>query len=161
MNRETTGWVFVTIQVALLLLIIAVPGGDDWNTPGWLVAIGWAISILGVAVGLAAALKLGAALTPTPVPSGRGELTTHGLYRFVRHPIYTGVLALVLGMVVRSGSIATAAIGVVLLAFFTVKARWEEGQLREAYVGYDAYAAKTPRFVPRPGVSPKERPGRS
>lgn len=150
MNRQMTGWMFVVAQVALLLLIVVAPSGNDWATPGWLTGFGWIISIIGVGIALAASVRLGSALTPTPVPSTRGELTTQGMYAYVRHPIYTGVLAIVLGIVVRSGSIATASIGLVLLAFFSVKARWEEQQLRAHYPGYDEYATVTPRFVPRP-----------
>ncbi len=152
MNRQTTGWMFVAAQVALLLLIVIAPSGDDWATPGWLTGLGWIISIIGVGIALAASVRLGSALTPTPVPSTRGELATQGMYTYVRHPIYTGVLAIVLGIVVRSGSIATAIIGLVLLAFFTVKARWEEQQLRAHYPGYEEYATMTPRFVPRPSA---------
>lgn len=152
MNRQTIGWTFVVAQVGLLLLIIVAPSGDDWATPGWLTIIGWIISIVGVGIALAASMRLGAALTPTPVPTGRGELTTHGMYRYVRHPIYTGVLAIVVGIVIRSGSITTAIIGLVLIAFFRVKSRWEEQQLRDHYAGYEEYCLVTPRFVPGPSV---------
>ncbi len=152
MNRETIGWTFVVAQVGLLLLIIVAPSGDDWATPGWLTAIGWILSIVGVGIALAASLRLGAALTPTPVPTGRGELMTHGMYRYVRHPIYTGVLAIVVGIVIRSGSITTAIIGLVLIVFFSVKSRWEEQQLREHYEGYEDYSSVTPRFVPGPSA---------
>lgn len=150
MNRQMIGWTFVSAQVALLLLIVVAPSGDDWATPGWLTGIGWIISIAGVGIALAASVRLGSALTPTPVPTGRGELATQGMYAYVRHPIYSGVLAIVVGIVVRSGSIATAIIGLVLLAFFSIKARWEEQQLREHYPGYGEYSESTPRFVPRP-----------
>ncbi len=149
MNRTVTGWSFVVAQVVLLLVIIVAPSGDDWATPAWLTGAGWALSIAGVIIALVASLRLGAALTPTPVPSGRGELATGGLYAYVRHPIYTGVLAIVVGIVIRSGNFVTALIGLALVAFFTIKARWEEEQLREHYLGYDDYAAATPRFVPK------------
>lgn len=161
MSRHTVGWAFVGAQIALLVLLVVSPSGDDWSTPGWLMGLGWLVSVLGVVIAVAAGLRLGAALTPTPVPTDRGDLTTHGLYRYVRHPIYTGVLAVVLGIVLRSGSTVTALIGLALLAFFTVKARWEEGQLRDAYLDYAAYAARTPRFVPLPRFNPAEDPNRS
>ncbi|MDW3179251.1 MAG: isoprenylcysteine carboxylmethyltransferase family protein [Acidimicrobiia bacterium] len=157
MNRQMTGWMFVVAQVALLLLIVVAPSGNDWATPAWLTGLGWIISIGGVGIALAASVRLGSALTPTPVPSSRGELATQGMYTYVRHPIYTGVLAIVLGIVLRSGSVATAMIGVVLLAFFSVKARWEEQRLREHYPGYGEYAMVTPRFVPRPSALLRER----
>jgi len=67
----------------------------------------------------------------------------------MRHPIYTGVLTIVAGIVLRSGSVIQALVGVATVAFFTVKAKWEEGQLRERYADYDSYAAEVPRFLPR------------
>lgn len=96
-----------------------------------------------------ASLRLGAALTPTPVPSGRGTLTTTGLYRHVRHPIYTGVLLIVVGLTVRSGSWISMAVGVATVVFFDRKANWEEARLAETFNDYQAYASRTPRFVPR------------
>lgn len=149
MNPRSIGWAAVGAQIALLLFLVVLPARDDWSTPTWIEVLGAVLSVIGVVIGVAASLKLGSALTPTPVPSGRGELTTTGLYRLVRHPIYTGVLTIVLGVVLRSGSVPKALVGMLLIAFFTLKASWEEQQLIEHYPGYAEYAAKTPRFVPR------------
>lgn len=93
-------------------------------------------------------------LTATPVPKAHAGLRTGGLYRFTRHPIYTGVLLFVIGTVVASGSVWKLALGVATVLFFNVKARWEESQLRAAYPGYEAYAARTPRLHPPSEVSP-------
>ncbi len=151
MNRSRTGWLFVAAQAVLLVTLVALPGDDAWPTPIWLRLIGMATVIGGVALVAVAALRLGPALTPTPVPTEAGSLTTGGLYRYVRHPIYSGVLAAVIGVTVRSGSLLVLAVGVVTIAFFHVKARWEEDRLTEHYPDYPAYAAVTPRFLPRPG----------
>ena len=67
----------------------------------------------------------------------------------VRHPIYTGVLTIVAGIVLRSASYVHALIGVGTVLFFIVKSSWEEAQLRDAYPGYSDYAARTPRFLPK------------
>lgn len=150
MERTTIGWIFVAIQVLLFVILALLPSGDAWPTPLAVDLAGLALVVAGVIWMLIAARRLGPALTPTPVPSERGSLTTTGLYGRVRHPIYTGVLALVLGIVVRSGSLVTLAFGLVTVAFFTVKARWEEARLAERYPDYPAYAARTPRFLPRP-----------
>lgn len=150
MSRTRTGWLFVAAQAVLLILLVTLPGGDAWATPAWLQLIGLVAVIGGVALVAIAALRLGPALTPTPVPTAGGALTTEGLYRFVRHPIYSGVLAAVVGVTIRSGSLLVLAVGVVTVVFFHVKARWEEARLTERYPDYPAYAATTPRFVPRP-----------
>jgi protein-S-isoprenylcysteine O-methyltransferase Ste14 len=139
------GWSFVAAQAVLLIALVLLPGRDDWPTPTWFRLVGSLVFLAGVVVLAMASLNLGRALTPTPVPSPHGRLTTAGLYRFVRHPIYTGVLAIVVGITLRSGSVFTLAMATTTIAFFSVKARWEEGQLMKAYRDY---AASTPRFVP-------------
>ncbi len=150
MNRSTIGWLWVGGQVILLVSLILLPGEDHWPTPDWLVASAGIAFFTGLAVIVAAALGLGRALTPTPVPNQRGTLTTGGFYRYVRHPIYTGVLTVVVAMTVRSGSWITLAVAVATVAFFDRKAAWEEQQLVREFPDYPAYAATTPRFVPRP-----------
>ena len=149
-DRRRLGWVFVAVQAMLIVALVVLPGRDDWATPDWLRLLANGITALGV-VGMAvAALRLGRALTPTPVPKDDAALVVAGLYRFVRHPIYTGVLTIVIGIVLRSGSVVTAALGIVTFGFFTVKAMWEERRLAERYPDYEAYAVRTPRFIPRP-----------
>lgn len=155
MERSTTGWLFVAVQALLLAALVLLPGGTDWPTPTAVEVAGLVLVLAGVVWMVVAARRLGPALTPTPVPSEQGVLTTSGLYGLVRHPIYTGVLAVVIGIVVRSGSLTTLALGLATVGFFVVKARWEEARLAERYPDYPAYAARTPRFVPR-----LRRPGR-
>jgi protein-S-isoprenylcysteine O-methyltransferase Ste14 len=149
-DRRTIGWVFVAGQVVLLVLLVVLPGRDDWPTPSWLRTVAQVVFVAGAVLLIVAALGLGRALTPTPVPAERGVLQTAGLYRFVRHPIYSGVLLIVLGITLRSGSWFTLAVAVVTFVFFDRKARWEEARLAEHYPEYADYAARTPRFVPRP-----------
>lgn len=137
-------------QAILLGALILLPGRDDWPTPTWLQTVASILFFGGLILVALAALRLGSALTPTPVPTAHGELATGGFYRFVRHPIYTGVLTLVAGMTLRSGSWIHLAVAIATLVFFDQKAAWEETQLRGRYDGYDAYAAATPKFFPRP-----------
>ena len=136
-------------QAALLIALVVLPGRSDWPTPTAVEVAASAFYFAGFAIIIVASLSLGRSLTPTPVPVNYGALKTGGLYRFVRHPIYTGVLAIVVGLTLRSGSWISLVVAAVTVVFFTVKARWEEGQLMERYSGYAHYAAKTPRFVPR------------
>jgi len=149
-DRRSTGWFFVVVQVVLLVAIVLVPHGDDWSTPPWLLAAASVLTLGGMVVIVVSALRLGRALTATPVPRAAAELQTTGAYRWVRHPVYAGLLAVVIGVAARSGNVIAAALAVALVAFFHRKAAWEEERLRQQYPAYDAYAAVTPRFVPRP-----------
>ncbi len=117
--------------------------------PDWLTALGFAAVVGGLGIVAFASLNLGTALTATPVPNGKGQLKTGGMYGYVRHPIYSGVLLIVLGLVVRSANWLTLAVGIATISFFHAKAQWEEGQLAEHFEDYASYRAATPRFVPR------------
>jgi len=150
MNSKVIGWTFVAIQAVLIVALVVLPSRDDWPTPSVVNVVGTALLLAGFVIMAVAALSLGRSLTPTPVPVAHGELTTSGLYQFVRHPIYTAVLAIVVSLTIRSGSWISLGVAAVTVIFFNSKARWEEDRLSEAYPDYDAYAARTPRFIPQP-----------
>lgn len=149
MTERRIGWAFVVVQIVLLVVLIVVPDNDHWPTSGMIDLISTLLVGLGLIVMVVAAVRLGPALTPTPVPNDSGRLTTHGLYRYCRHPIYSGILLIVVGLVVGSGSLWTAGIGISTVVFFNVKAAWEETRLLRYFPEYSTYAAATPRFVPR------------
>jgi protein-S-isoprenylcysteine O-methyltransferase Ste14 len=140
----------VAVQLALLLAFFTASGGDDWTAPGWLATVASVVANAGGAVLILSAINLGRSLTAMPTPAERGMLKTTGLYRIVRHPLYTGLLALVLGRAVTSGSLAKAGLGAALFALLMAKARWEEQMLARRYPDYGDYAARTPRFLPLP-----------
>lgn len=149
MDRNVIGWLFVLAQAVLLVALVAFATRDDWDTPGWVRALGYGLVVIGLLLGVVAGLRLGPALTPTPVPTDDATLATTGLYRHMRHPIYTGVLAAVIGVALAAGSWPTALVAGATIVFFHVKARWEEARLAERYPDYQHYASTTPRFLPR------------
>ena len=122
MTRAAIGWIWVGVQAVLIVALVAVPGTRGWPTPTWLEVVAIGLILGGVALAAAAGIRLGPALTPTPVPNRQGQLATEGLYRHMRHPIYTGVLADVVDLVLRSGSWLHTVIGLVTIAFFDRKA---------------------------------------
>lgn len=147
--RETAiAWGLVLVQGLLLFAVLLLPAGDDWalSSAGDSVAV--ALEWLGTVILVVGLVNLGRSLTALPTPVPHGQLKVGGLYRFVRHPIYTGVMALVIGAAARSANVWAAVAAGALVVWFMAKARWEEGRLRARYPDYDAYAARTPRFVP-------------
>lgn len=148
MSARAIGWTFVSVQALLIGALIVVPNGDLYALPDWARVIVDIAFWLGVALALLAGLALGRSLTATPLPRAQATLRTSGPYRFVRHPIYTGVVVIVVAMAIRSEHLAGIALGAATIAFFHVKAGWEERQLTARFDGYAAYAARTPRFLP-------------
>jgi len=98
MNTGVIGWVWVAGQAVLLGALILLPGGETWSTPLIVRTIANVLFFGGVLLAVIAGTRLGSALTPTPVPTKAGSLATTGLYRYVRHPIYSGVLMIVAGI---------------------------------------------------------------
>ena len=148
-KNRLIGWALVIIQGVLLIALISLGSGDAWPTPDWLRTISTVSVVIGLIAVAVAATGLGRLVTPTPMPKADGDLVTNGLYGVVRHPIYTGVLIIVAGLVAPSGRWLTLAVGVVTVVFFYAKSTWEEQRLAEHYEGYDDYRSRTPRFFPR------------
>ncbi len=146
MPKDLKSWLYVIIQVVLLALLVVIPG--QTNVPSILRAVSQTLEIIGAAILLAAIYDLRHSLSvlPRPVPSGRLEIT--GLYRYVRHPMYTAVLTLSLGIALGSNRPEKYLVFAGLVVLFTLKARYEEALLSAKYPRYSDYLAKTPRFIP-------------
>lgn len=111
--------------------------------------IGFGLVAIGIGLVLMAITALGPALSAHPAPRGRSGLVTDGLYRWMRHPIYTGLILATLGVVLSNGVWPQIVVWGALVALLIFKSGFEEGLLRAKYDKYDAYAAKTGRFFPR------------
>jgi protein-S-isoprenylcysteine O-methyltransferase Ste14 len=143
-----TARLLVAGQFVLIAILVLLPGRHDWPVPAVLTVVCSVATVLGLAVMVIGATGLGRGLTATPLPNAHAQLRTGGLYRFARHPIYSGLMLTMGSITVASGSgFRLLTLGVLVL-LLTVKARWEETRLTERFEGYASYAARTPRFVP-------------
>jgi protein-S-isoprenylcysteine O-methyltransferase Ste14 len=147
-RRRSIAWTFVAAQFALLAVIVLWPGATAWPLPGWVATIAVVTVVAALVLMVVAGLGLGRGLTATPLPNEHAQLRTAGLYRYVRHPIYTGLLTFAVAEAVRSRSLVVAGAAGALVVLIWFKARWEEQRLTERFTDYPAYAARTPRFVP-------------
>lgn len=143
----------MALQFVLLGVLLTAP-----RLPQPYGALTPVISLIGLAImGIAGLLllvsfaALGNSLTASPLPKQRGQLVTTGLYAHVRHPIYSALLLLSLGVVLDAGWWPQLVVALMLFLLLRIKAQFEETLLRKAYPKYAAYAAKTPMFFPRLG----------
>jgi protein-S-isoprenylcysteine O-methyltransferase Ste14 len=144
-----TARLLVAGQFLLIGILVLVPGRHDWPVPAGLKVACSIATFVGLAVMIIGATGLGRGLTATPLPNAHAKLRTGGLYRYARHPIYSGLLLTMAAITVASGSVSRLLTLVVLVLLLTGKARWEETRLMRRFEGYAGYAARTPRFVPR------------
>ena len=139
-----------------LLAYVAWPPALAWSSMGLSTAARWTglpLFLAGAGVAMWARFTLGRASTVTSVPAPDSELVTHGPYRVLRHPIYTGGMLMVAGAAALSDSGFILFVGLALLAVLDVRTRREERLLLDRYG--DAYArhmARTHRWLPRLGA---------
>lgn len=143
------GW--AALQTILLLWAAAAGlTGRPWpvGMKRWLAVAGLCLAPVGIVLLLGGSLQLGRQLTPYPKPVPAGTLRGAGLYASARHPIYGGVLLLLLSWSLLTSPTAlvtwTAGAG-----FLEVKRRREEVWLRADHPEYAAYQRRVRRrFIP-------------
>jgi protein-S-isoprenylcysteine O-methyltransferase Ste14 len=80
----------------------------------------------------------------------RGEMVTQGLYRYIRHPQYTGFFLFLVGSLINWPTVATVLSMPVLCFVYWRLANAEEKDAREKFgQAYENYSAKTGKFVPK------------
>ena len=86
------------------------------------------LAVISVFISVSARLSLGRSIGY--VPADRG-IVTRGAYRFVRHPIYSGLFIAMLAFVLRSYSPLNLLLASAIVALFMVKSVVEERFLRD------------------------------
>jgi protein-S-isoprenylcysteine O-methyltransferase Ste14 len=140
-------WVLAQSGLMLAVVLLGVTCHGDWANL-LLVASGVVLFLAGGAIGLAGVMVLGESRTPFPKPPAQTRLVTGGIYRAMRHPLYTSVMVASLGWAGIWQSWPALVAAVVLIPFFEAKARREERWLRERFPDYANYARRVRRFLP-------------
>ena len=146
------GWVVGQLALLALLVVAGTPGlGNVFPTDlvGWFRFLGALIAIgIGGWLVLRGVAELGDSLTPMPRPRPDGHLVEVGVYRWLRHPVYAGLIYAGLGWGVLTASWPALLVALLLAVLLDAKARREEAWLRDRYEGYAKYRQRTKRFVP-------------
>jgi len=147
MQKTSKDYWFVGIQLILFLLFAIMPSTLVLPLPEFATIVGLILSTAGLVVILLSIVQLSNSLTPYPSPKQGASLKTNGLYRFSRHPIYSGILLLCFGWTLYSASFSRMFITIALYALFYFKSKYEEERLVEVYrENYIMYKQKTARF---------------
>lgn len=78
------------------------------------------------------------------------EVTMTGPYAYTRNPLYLGSMLIAFGFAAASKDLwIVIALAVLFAVIYVPVIRSEEEYLRSAFRGFDAYAAKVPRLLPR------------
>jgi len=150
-SKQSRGELYVVVQAILLIALFFGPK-DIFGLPTMLNQTLWWIGQIlfysGIVIAIWAAILLGPNLTPLPKPKPSGEFIKSGLYRFVRHPFYFGVILVCFGWAGIEQTLYTLVLAIILLIFFDLKSRQEEIWLTEKFSEYDVYKQNTKKLIP-------------
>ncbi len=153
MRDSTERWLAYAAVVAqsVLVAVVYAPRRGVRSPAAVRLAAGVLIGA-GNAVATAGLVGLGRDLTASPLPPEGGRLRTGGAHAVVRHPVYAGVMVAAAARGATAGGLVRPAAAAALCALLAGKSRWEERRLRAKFPEYDAYARRTPAFIPRLGA---------
>ncbi len=151
---QTRSMSSVPIRVAIILIVLfsirsRVFGGHSATVADpWLEAIGLAVFLLGLALAVWARVYLGGNWGAPMSQKVDPELVTTGPYRFIRHPIYSGILLGAIGTAIAVSFYWIVAV-VLLGAYFVYSAAVEERIMGRLFPeAYPLYKRSTKMLVP-------------
>jgi protein-S-isoprenylcysteine O-methyltransferase Ste14 len=149
--------------VLVLVALLAAPAAPLLDLAGavpvllhlgrWVRALGLGLMVVGTAVVVSAQLQMGSSWRVGIDETETTDLVTHGLYRYARNPIYTGILVAFAGLALAVPNVASViALAFALLGLEASVRLVEEPHLRRLHgARYAHYAREVGRFVPRLG----------
>lgn len=160
LDRTKEGWpILIGIRLVGLLTVGSVVA---WlSKPAWFAWASWPVPIslqwvgvFGFTCSIAWLLwmfqSLGRNLTDTVVTRRDAHFVDHGPYRFVRNPMYTGVLLLGMALGLALGTWLLPVASGVMFALFAIRTRTEERYLIERFgEQYRHYMLRVGRFFPK------------
>lgn len=157
-TRWREGWRVRILDLLPLILAAILMAAREWLPaplvarflpPGVMLAVvGALLTGIGLGFSVWARVHLGRNWSGTVTLKDDHALIRSGPYRFVRHPIYTGLLLAAAGTVLAIGEWrGIVALALLFLAFLR-RVRAEETQMRMLFADYARYANETAALIP-------------
>jgi protein-S-isoprenylcysteine O-methyltransferase Ste14 len=145
-------WVLMVIAYFLLLYAGRLPLPLNLRIVPHVAPTAWAAAVLcfiGLAFALWARVTLGSNWSAVVTLKEGHELVERGPYRFVRHPIYTGILTMFFATALALGHVAGFAATLLMFASFRIKLCDEEQLMLQQFADrYTAYQRRAKRIIP-------------
>jgi protein-S-isoprenylcysteine O-methyltransferase Ste14 len=156
---ERAGFPWVGVAVVAGFVVFAIHrlnigraqagGGIIWDSAPLPALIGDALTLAGLLIMLWARFTLGGNWSAQVEFKENHELIERGPYAYVRHPIYSGAVLMVLGAAILSGRIVPFEVLVLLVIAFVFKSGQEEALLTKHFPeAYPKYKARVKAFIP-------------
>jgi protein-S-isoprenylcysteine O-methyltransferase Ste14 len=140
--RDVLGMPILIIGYALAIYInspILFTPTAITSALAWLLIVAGALVILGAVVSIR---------WKSLAPSMKDTLVEKGPYRYVRHPVYSGVLLELVGLSMWILAIPVMVACLLGILWIIIQARLEELDLIQRLPAYKDYMQRVPRFIP-------------
>jgi protein-S-isoprenylcysteine O-methyltransferase Ste14 len=137
------------LAIVVVLVLLRVFNGKGGLVPDpALGMIGAIVFVSGLSLAVWARMYLGRNWGMPMTRKDEPELVTSGPYRFVRHPIYSGILLGLLGTALAVDLYVLVAVAIIG-AYFVYCAKVEEGLMIDSFpTTYPSYRARTKMLIP-------------
>ncbi len=158
-RQETIFKRFVQYWLPLIIAILLL-GPGDWFGHTWLREnfiehtnlvgiIGLSISVIGAIIACTSRYTLGKNWSLSIQKKESHQLIQNGIYKIIRHPIYTGLLFLFIGNAIIVGDYRAIIAIIIIFVSFWFKLKKEERLLSETFGDqYTAYKKRTKALIP-------------
>jgi len=163
-SRKVDGTAMMTaIRIGGLILWLSPlaylinPAWMAWSKigfPAWTRWLGFGIGILCTFGIYWLFSSLGSGITPTSATRKQHKLVTNGVYRYIRHPLYTFGASMFVSFSMMADNWFIAALGILTFILMAIRTPKEEANLIEKFGDeYREYMKRTGRFFPKLGGS--------
>ena len=143
MSRKIFSYTLVTIQLSCITAIFLTAHfiAHQWY---WLL-----LEVLALALGLSAiyTMRVGN-FNVVPDIRENALLVRRGVYKFIRHPMYSSVLLATLAVVLDAFTMLRLSLWILLLIVLLVKLHYEERLLVKHFSEYRDYQKQTKKLIP-------------
>jgi protein-S-isoprenylcysteine O-methyltransferase Ste14 len=160
-ERKSSWYSSLQIGTVIVVIVGAAVPRHDWRALNAHVTslrlVGLAVLVVATALTVWARLALGAMWSAAPAVKEDHQLRTSGPYAITRHPIYTGMLGMLLGSALLAGGRWLVAFPV-FLVLLEIKIILEERlMLAEFPEDYPRYRQRVPQLIPGLRLLPAPR----
>ena len=140
---------FVIAQFGLLGALVVLPTDPAVTAPTWFGPLSLMLMVLSVLMLLFAAIALRPALTASPIPRPAAPLIKTGIYKYIRHPMYSAVITIGAAIMFGNPTLLTMICWVALIIVLLNKAHFEDQLLLAKHPAAAAYQKTVGAFVPK------------
>ncbi|MCL1595229.1 MAG: isoprenylcysteine carboxylmethyltransferase family protein [Actinomycetia bacterium] len=150
-SERGIGWVLAQGALFVFFFIAVLFGDSVSEVPGLVLVwtVGVIIAVGGAALSAWSVLLHGSRLSPFPFPVEGMQVIDTGPYRYMRHPMYSGIVLFTLGVGLAYGKPSVLLSSLTFLVFFVAKSGHEEDMMIKYMDGYREYRSSVPwRIIP-------------